>query len=251
MGRLKIAIIPLSVMAFALVSAVFMGLHLNRTSRLASIKKREPVIVPPAMIEYFTFGFDELIADIFWIRSIQNFEFCGGGFSEQGFSTNLQKEIQMCKKGWIFQMLDAVTRVSPRYKIAYTRGAIMLSVVVNDLDGADFLFRRGIEVFPNDWYVNYSAAYHFAIEMNDKASAARAVEAAVKAGNGAPSWLPLLAARFYSDAGQAEFGLKALRDFYQDQPFEEWPERARERYRELEKKLASSQKSPSPAKKTQ
>lgn len=251
MKRTINSIVPYFVLAIALSGAVSVGFYVNQTSRLANAKKREPVIVPPALIEHFTFGFQELIADVLWIRSIQNFEFCGGEYSGLGFSTNLQKEIQMCKRGWIFQMLDAVTRVSPRYKIAYTRGAIMLSVVVNDLDGADFLFRRGIDVFPNDWYVNYSAAYHFAIEMNDKASAARAVEAAAKAGNGAPAWLPLLAARFYSDAGQVEFGLKALKDFYKDQPFEEWPERARERYRDLEKKLASSQKSPSDPKKTQ
>lgn len=233
------------------IGVIFLGSEVEQNAKLSSAKRRDPIIVPPAQIERFTFGFNEFLADLFWLRSIQDFDYCGGEFKTRDFSINLQKEMEMCKKGWIFQMLDALTRISPRYRIAYIRGAIMLSVVVNDIEGAGVLLHRGVEALPNDWYVNYCAAYHFAIEMGDKVSAAKALEVASRRAKEIPSWLPLLAARFYSDAGQAEFGLKALKDFYKDQPFEEWPERARERYRELEKKLASSQKSPSPAKKTQ
>lgn len=200
--------------------------------------QNEPTLIPPQQIEHFTFGYSPVIADILWVRSIQSFEFCGHHLEHERYSEDLKRNLVMCEKGWIFQMLDSVTRLEPRYQIAYTRGAVGLSVIVNDFNGAGILFSRGVEALPNNWNIAFYGAYHYAVELKDPAIAATYMERAALAG--APNWAMLLAARFYDEAGQAESGLEVLKQFYGATPFEEWPTRAQERYRELEARIKSA-----------
>ncbi len=199
----------------------------------SQVRKSEPVLIPPALLERFTFGYNELIADLLWLRAIQDFDFCGRKITR--YNEDLKKDEVVCNSGWLFKMLDAATRVAPRHRILYTRGAVYLSVIVSDRDGAATLLARGAETLFDHWYVLYCAGYHFHLEMKDDVKAAFYMNEAAK--YGAPNWVVLLSAKLYSAGGRAEFGLKALEQFYGTLPFEEWPTRAIERWRELEATL--------------
>ena len=218
-----------------LAGAISLSGHQIQTSPKPIKSMSEPMLVPPHLIEHFAFGYSDLIADVFWLRSVQDFDFCGKHLQAQEFDKGLGRELTVCHEGWIFQMLDAVTRLAPRYRIAYTRGAIALSVIVSDKLGATKLFDRGRSVFPTDWYVQYCASYHYQFEVNDDLKAAEALQAA--ANNGGPNWVILLAAKLYNNTNKSEFGLQALEQFYGKDPFDQWPIRAQERWRELEAKL--------------
>lgn len=198
----------------------------------------EPMLLPPHHIERFAFGQADLIADLLWIRGVQSFDYCGEQFQDsnlnsiQNQSENLRKS---CQEGWLYQILDAATRLSPKYRVIYSRGAINLSVVVNDQVGAKKLFDRGTKEFPRDWAIHYMKGYHQLEEVKDLEGAAESMRRAAQFG--APSWVTFLAARIYSDAGQAEWGVRVLVETYGQEPFESWPERAQERWRDIEKKL--------------
>lgn len=204
----------------------------------------KPMLIPPTQVEHFTFGHPDLIADLLWIRAVQSMDYCGSTFAIEHHPTDSDNPQQLCNKGWLFHMLDAATRVAPRYRIIYSRGAINLSVVVNDREGAEEIFKRGTEVFPTDWIIHYQAGFHQMFDMNNPAGAAEHLRLAGK--YGAPNWLTLLAAKMFSEAGQTEFGLQALGNFYGHQPFSEWPARAQERWSELEKKLGRKVQPPDP-----
>ena len=79
------------------------------------------------------------------------------------------------------------------------------------------------------------AGYHELFEMKNAAKAAKYMEWASQ--NGAPKWAGILAAKLFSDSGQAEFGFRALSSIYADKPFADWPGRAQERWHELEAKV--------------
>jgi hypothetical protein len=211
---------------------------LTGLSKLIQARASTPTLVPPQHLEYFTFGYNNLLADILWLRSIQDFEYCGDHLQHKEFRQQFGREINMCSKGWIYSMLDAVTRIEPKYQIAYTRGAISLSVLVNDVEGAAEILDRGTKAYPEDWYVWYCAAYHSQIEENNPAKAAAQLAEGSK--HGGPPWLAISAARLYSQAGKAEFGLQAIKGFYKDLPFEEWPAKAKERFKALETELAKA-----------
>lgn len=226
--------LPLLFLSLA-IAAIYVS-RSNMSTTISLQADKEPLLLPPSQIEHFTFGHRELISDLLWLRAIQAFDFCGGTFVSDERVNYGKRTVNLCEKGWVFQMLDAATRISPRYRIIYTRGAVNLSVVVNDRLGARELYLRGMKAIPDHWGIFYQAGYHEIFEMNDPELGGKYVDRAGRL-PGSPLWLPLLAAQLYNKAGQAEFGLRALADFYHDKAFNDWPIRVKERWSELETSL--------------
>jgi tetratricopeptide (TPR) repeat protein len=203
---------------------------------------------PPEHIEKFEFGFRESIADSLWLRWIQDSDSCQTYLSpmkiienpEAGYeeSDKLVRNIRYknCDHSWGFKMLDAVSKLAPRFKMVYWAGPITLSVVVEDYEGASVIFNRGLEVYPNDWILLYRAAYHF---LYDRQDLTRAAELMQRAGeNGAPIWVQSLAARLYTKAGQIELGIQSLENYLKGIEKPEARESVEKRLAELRKQLA-------------
>lgn len=159
------------------------------------LDKPRDLLAPPPGIEHFTFGHKDVSADFLWIRAIQDFDYC-----DQQIAQNL-----CVGKGWLYQMLNAITDLSPKFRMPYATGAIALSVMVSDIPGAARIFDKGVEQFPNDWPILYRAGYHYLYEVRDKKKAA---DLFIRAGrNGGPPWVFSLAGGLYNetnDRGAAE-----------------------------------------------
>lgn len=172
---------------------------------------------PPEGIEYMHFGFRESLADSLWLRWIQDGDYCQTYLAPvQPVKAILNEEDKLvanprhriCDQSWGFKMLDAITKLAPAFKMPYEAGAITLSVLVEDYQGASVIFDRAVAQFPNDWILLYRAAYHYLYDRNDYAKAASLLDRAAEAG--APQWVRSLAARLYSRTGQIELGIQAL-----------------------------------------
>ncbi|MBS1970782.1 MAG: hypothetical protein JSU04_10765 [Bdellovibrionales bacterium] len=129
-----------------------------------------------------------MTADFLWIRAIQDFDYC-----DQQIAKNL-----CVGKGWLYRMLNAITELSPKFRMPYATGAVALSVMVSDVEGAAQIFDKGVREFPNDWPILYRAAYHSLYEVKDKKKAA---DLFIRAGrNGAPPWVFSLAGGLYNES---------------------------------------------------
>ncbi len=151
------------------------------------LERPRDLLSPPLGVEHFTFGHSDVMADVFWIRSIQDFDYC-----DQQIAKNL-----CIGKGWLFRMLDTVTTLSPKFRMPYATGAVALSVLVSDIEGAARIFDKGVINFPNDWPILYRAAYHYLYEVKDKKKAAELFNRAGR--NGAPAWVFSLAGGLYNE----------------------------------------------------
>lgn len=161
--------------------------------------RREPGYLPPPGIQHFTFGMKEQIADFLWLRALQDFEYC-------------EKEIEkgVCQgRGWLFQMLDLVTDLSPAFRMPYSVGGLALSVLANDQQGASRIYEKAVQQFPFDWPILSRAAYHAMVEEGSNAKAARLLKAA--ADHGAPPWYYLLSTRVASREGDVLFAEEIIR----------------------------------------
>src|ERR1035441_2628440 len=87
------------------------------------------------LLVHTSFGFQQVLADLIWLRLIQDIDYHDG-----------QKQ----NKGWVYQMLDGITSLDRRFQMAYIAGATVLSVLVQDVEGANLIFDRGVLNFPND-----------------------------------------------------------------------------------------------------
>jgi hypothetical protein len=173
---------------------------------------------PPEHMELMHFGFRESLADSLWLRWIQDNDTCQTYASAMN-PNPIQPSVgefanprhKFCDNSWSFKMLDAVTKLAPRFKMPYLAGAVTLSVLVEDYEGAKVIFDRGLEQYPTDWILLYRASYHYLFDRQDLRVAADLMDRAAKAG--APSWLTLTAARLYSKTGQMQMGIVTLENF--------------------------------------
>lgn len=162
------------------------------------------LLSPPKYLEFFVFGHSEVVADYLWIRAIQDFDYC-----EELVAT------QRCKdNGWLYQMLDSITNLSPRFRIPYATGGLALTVIVSDYAGASKFFDKAVIAFPTDWPILYRAAYHALYEEKNNLKAAKLLEAAAK--NGGLPWMYSLASRLYTEGGQKELGLRLYNELKSD-----------------------------------
>ena len=192
--KTKIPSVLLGIFALLMVCST---VNYNFSSPIAHQRQ---LIAPPPMVEHLSFGYQEAIANILWIRAVQDFDYCDREIADKVCLNN----------SWLYKMLDAITNLSPHFRIPYAAGALALTVIITDIDGATKIFDKGVKAYPNDWPILYRAAYHYMYEVKDNK---RAAELLIQAGkNGAPPWVFTLAGRLYSDAGNLELAESVLQD---------------------------------------
>ena len=189
----KIPSVMLGIFAFSLI------IFANEWDRhIESVSRIKNFIAPPLYVERMSFGFNEVMADSLWIRAIQDFDYC-----EQQIANNVCKN-----NSWLYHMLDAITNLSPSFRMPYATGSLALTIIISDIEGATKIFDKGVKAFPKDWPILYRAAYHYLYEVKDKK---RAAELLIQAGqNGAPPWVFSLAGRLYSDSGSRDLAESLL-----------------------------------------
>ncbi len=223
-------------------------------SKLNAPQKNSRYLVPPAGLKNFTFGYKDFFASLLWIRALQNFDFCENGkyngevdyvapATENGHSTLqgiLERKIKpsKCDKGWMYQMLDAISEIDPHFKVIYDVGAIQLSIVVDDREGARLIFEKGLQLYPKDWKLNFSAGYHYLWEIQSPARAAELFDRALQ--NGGPPFLAALAAGLYNKVGQAQIAYTILIDSLKKNPPDDVKARIINRLKEVEQILNAS-----------
>jgi len=166
--------------------------------RPQTLSEKRYLIAPPPKLEYFSFGYQMVMADGLWIRSIQDFDYC----------ENQIEKNQCQNNGWLSEMLDTVTDLAPDYLIAYKAGGLALTVIISDYAGASRIFDKGVKVFPRDRDLLYRAAYHAMVEEKDLKKAGDLFVRTAEVSKQSDAWFYSLATRLYSDAGQKELALE-------------------------------------------
>lgn len=187
-----------------LVSLVILGgLGFSRPFVFQGEQTTRELVAPPASLVHFTFGYREAMADLLWIRSIQDFDYC-----EKKSAENL------CQgNSWLFQTLDLITELSPLFRMAYSAGGMALTIIISDIEGASRLFDKAVLRFPTDWIILYKAAYHAIYEEKNNEKAARLMELAAR--HGAPDWVYALSTKLYTESGKRELAERLLHEMEQ------------------------------------
>ncbi len=218
----------------------FMGILLTPSFflHLKFEEKNNIYIIPPKEMVHFSFGFQEAFASLMWIRLLQDIDICEQGKKK---SYNVGSSIDeiltsdmppsRCHEGWVFHMLDRITDFSPRFLYAYVHGGVLLSIVVDDREGARQMMEKGLKEFPDHYNLNYNAAYHYLAEVRDPQRAAYLMKRTHELGG--PSWLSLLAARLYAKGGMKEAGITLLNELIENSSDPDFVEAAQERLKKM------------------
>lgn len=168
-------------------------------------RAKDDFLLPPQIV-HFTFGYGEVIADAMWLRTVQDFNYC----KSKKLKADGTPSVDCEDFGWVYQMLDRITDISPRFRIVYATGTLTLSILVSDIQGASRLFDKAVRAFPKDWPILYRAGYHALYEEKNKTKAAGLLMEAAR--NGAPPWVYSLSGGLYGESGQLELAEKLLQE---------------------------------------
>jgi len=142
-----------------LVVVVGMGLlypmqrWIDKTSPVATDVEETLYMSSGKTIKKMSLGFDALVADIYWIRTVQYF---GRKLIESGkpLSGGATKDIRM---DLLAPMLNIVVTLDPQHVPAYRFGAIFLPE--RDMAAAIALVEKGISENPDEWRLYQDLGY--------------------------------------------------------------------------------------------
>ncbi|OHA46297.1 MAG: hypothetical protein A3A80_04140 [Candidatus Terrybacteria bacterium RIFCSPLOWO2_01_FULL_44_24] len=131
---------------------------------LAAAKKKKhllQVFLPPAtLVDTFSFGFKNFLADIFWIQSIQYLAVEG-----------------LMPGSLMGQYFDVVTQLDPKFEYPYLLADIILPKF-GSIDDARRLTDRGIGAIPESWQLPYYLAVQYHSLKKDYANALKYIKVA-------------------------------------------------------------------------
>jgi tetratricopeptide (TPR) repeat protein len=240
----------LVVVKYFLVGSLLLALAIFFQVNVPEKAEKKNFLSPPEDLKYFTLGYNDAIASVLWVRLLQDFEYCEGGkFTDKDFVAPLESapdgiskvldrklHASKCNKGWVYSMLNSITDIQPRFKIAYDTGAVLLSVLVDDREGARLIYEKGLAIYPDDWEMNFRAAYHYLWELQQPERAAVLFNKAAKLGGG-PPWIAALSGALFTHIGNAKFAKIILEDALAKRPTGVGAERIKVRLEEVNKLL--------------
>jgi hypothetical protein len=180
--------------AIALLLTAAIGLQVWRDRGWQPYQPSAPLMwfqAGPA-IKRASLGFDALLADLYWIRTVVY-------FGRQRLAPSAQPGYEL-----LYPLLDLVTTLDPRFTAAYRFGAIFLAEPPPGGPGrpdlAVGLLRRGIDRTPDRWEYFHGIAFVEYWSHGNYEAAAEWLERAGRIQN-APIWLKSSAALMREHAG--------------------------------------------------
>jgi tetratricopeptide (TPR) repeat protein len=193
--------------AGAIVIAVSLGLaaailHASETRVGApATTERRLYVESPSTLQRLALGFDALVADMYWIRTIQHF-----GADRRSSRTTGRFEL-------LYPLLDLTTTLDPHFNIAYRYGAILLALEQPEGPGrpdqAVALLEKGLRANPDRWQYAYDIGFVHYFYTSDYAAAGRWFERAGRMPR-APEWIMPLAATTIGRGGDRKSAREML-----------------------------------------
>lgn len=195
---------------------------------VASISKPQVVsrtdyIAPPLEVKYLTMGFSHQAADSFWLRALQDFDYCDKPATKQ-----------LCVgKSWFFNVINLTVELDKKFLEAYYFGGLALTVLISDMEGASIIFDKGTNEFKEDWRLNYLAGYHALFEEKNKLKAADLYLRAAE--QGAPPWVKLMAGRLSSEGGDSIKAKEILQQLIESESDPLWIKKLKNKIEEMDR----------------
>ena len=171
-------------------------LEARRPARPPAAGVSEELYVTPQAARRLALGFNGLVADWYWLRTLQ---YVGRKVTAHEGPVQID-DLGALDLRTLAPLLDHATTLDPRFMVAYEYGAVVLPAV--DVESAVRLINKGIEANPGAWRLRSHLGYiHWQGGRYAEASEAYRSAAAVP---GAPAWLGAMAAQMSTKGGSRD-----------------------------------------------
>ena len=198
MNRVKQTFFALAVIVFGSAAIYGLSNYLEKVSPpLPAGFEDSDLSLQGAKLKGYAFGFEGLIADWFWMRSLQ---YVGDKMLKNRDAKINLDDLSGLNARLLYPYLDNATTLDPRLTVAYEFGANVLPAI--DAEKAVRLTEKGIADNPGNWRLYHYLGYIYCKREN-YLKAAESYERG-SAVEGAPSWMKLMSAQMKSEGGSRE-----------------------------------------------
>ena len=185
----------------------------------------EDLTLQGAKLKGFSLGFEGLLADWYWMKSLQ---YLGDKVinSKESFSLD---NLNSLNPRLLYPYLNNATDLDPKFISVYEYGATVLPAI--DQEQAIKLTQKGIDNNPENWRLyQYLGYIYWRLENYERAAEVYEKGANI---NGAPDFLQMMAAKMKSEGGNRETARVIYRQMFEQAQDEQSKETARLRLLEL------------------
>ena len=193
----------LMISGFAAVVAASSLLEKNRPAPPAGFED-EDLAVQGVKLKGFALGFEGLLADWYWIKSLQ---YIGDKLLNSKESVSID-DLKPLNPRLLYQYLDNATMLDPQFFRAYQYGAVVLPTIDNEQ--AIKLIQKGIEANPNDWRLYHYLGFIY-WRLGDYEKSAEIYDRSSQLA-GSPDFTKMMAARIKTEGSNRA----TAREMYQE-----------------------------------
>ncbi|MFG1487337.1 hypothetical protein [Halobacteriovorax sp. RZ-2] len=111
--------------------------------------------------------FTTLNSDFIKIISFGNYRFISSYYWTKTLLDADVEHVKNREKSWLYYRFKLIADLDKAFYENYLHGGIYLSIIKDDTLGAEIIFNRGLEVFPNDYRLMYNAAFNYHFQLRD------------------------------------------------------------------------------------
>ncbi len=192
----------------------------HRPAVNASIEE-EGLYLNAATVKRMSLGFNGLVADWYWMRSLQ---YVGGKILKLPERVPLDHLGQLNLK-LLVPLLDATTTLDPQFMEPYQYAAVVLPDL--DVQEAIRIIKKGVAANPLEWRLYHNLGFIY-WQLRDFKKAGEAYEQGAKL-SGAPEWMRAMTARMASEGGSRNTAREIYQRLYEEASDRKIKEMARNR----------------------
>ena len=182
-----------------ILSALFVLQTKIDGERRTWIEEEELLYIPSGkVLKIVSLGFDEVMADILYIRMLDY------------FATHAKSDRTYT---WLYHMADLVTTLDPKFRFPYIFAGLILNLEANQHENARKIIIKGMNEFPDYWYFPFLLGLNYFFHDADFKDAADSIERASKL-PGSPKYLKKFAVKLRREGATRETAIDFLKHLY-------------------------------------
>jgi len=193
----------------------------------SNLKAEEEVLyLNPPMVKRVSLAFNGLVADVYWMRSLQ---YVGKKIINLSPDVRVNRLRQLDLR-LLAPLLETTTTVDPQFMAPYEYAATVLAEV--DVQAAIRIIKEGIQANPSEWRLHHNLGYiHW--KQKDFMAASEAYGRGSQL-PGAPAWMTAMKARTLTDGGSRDTAREIYARMYEEAVDKVVKDMARGRLMELD-----------------
>ena len=147
---------------------------------------------------YFNLGQKRMLSSLYWIATI----------IEGDIDHYKERDLN----SWMFIRFNTISLIDPKFYENYSFGGPYLSIIKDDLIGADIIYNKGLKNYPDDYSILLNSGFHYYFEQKNPAKAFP-IWSKLKKLEKTPQYVISALARIESERGNLDDSLLILKEY--------------------------------------